>query len=251
MPISPLAKKLKIKEISRIVILNAPTGYLDEIEPLPESVELETKSKGQYDLVHLFVKDSAELAQELPGALKSLRDDSLLWISFPKRSSKIQTDLSRDHGWEPLQKTGYKAVALVSVNDTWSAMRYRGGQISTDQDLVAAQYSGKKASLKPIFDHLVKAARGFGSDVELAPRKTYVGLVRGKMFAVIKASTASRVDLGLKLKDAAGGDRLVEAPGFSSGSITHKVALADVEEIDEQVLGWFKEAYGGVGKAVL
>lgn len=61
MAANPLAKKLKIKENSRIVILNAPTGYLDELEPLPESVELETKSKGQYDFVHLFVKDSFEV----------------------------------------------------------------------------------------------------------------------------------------------------------------------------------------------
>ncbi len=85
MTASSLAKKLKVKAGSRLVVINPPQGYLEELEPLPEGVELEMKSKDQYDFVHLFVKDSAELAQELPGALKSLREDKLLWISYPKR----------------------------------------------------------------------------------------------------------------------------------------------------------------------
>jgi len=245
--VSPLSKKLKIKPGTRIAVINSPQGYLDELEPLPDGVELQTKPLGEFDFLHLFVKNSAELEQYLPELLIVLQEQSLLWISFPKRSSKTQTDLSRDQGWEPLQKAAYKGVALVSINETWSAMRFRGGQLTDEEDLVSAQYAGKKASLQPINDHLVDVAQSFGPEVELAPRKTYVGLIRGKMFAVIKASTASRVDLGLKLQDKDGDDRLVPAPGFGSGSITHKVALASVEQVDDQVLGWLKEAYHGVG----
>ena len=108
----------------------------------------------------------------------------------------MQTDLSRDHGWEALHKAGQKGEALVSINDTWSAMRFRAGQITNDQEMLEAQYAGKKAKLRPIYEHLVQVAQGFGPDVEIAPRKTYVGLVRKKVFAVIKASTSSRIDLG-------------------------------------------------------
>lgn len=244
---SPLASKLKIMADTQILIINPPQEYLEQLDPLPDGIELKTKPLGQFDFAQLFVKNGAELEQFLPGVLKSLHDDSLLWISFPKRSSKIQTDLSRDHGWEPVEKAGFKGVSLISINDTWSAMRFRGGQVSTDQEMVAAQYSGKKAALRPIYEHLVKAAQSFVPDVELAPRKTYVGLQRGKMFAVIKARTATRVDLGMKLKDPVSDDRLVATPGFGSGSITHKVALTGVEQIDKQVIQWLKEAYDRVG----
>jgi hypothetical protein len=83
--------------------------------------------------------------------------------------------------------------------------------------------------------------------VELAPRKSYVALVRNKIFGIIAASTVSRIDLGMRLPGKEGGARLVEAPGFGSGSITHKVALTSLEEVDEEVIGWLQEAYESVG----
>ncbi len=142
---SSLAKKLKIKSSLRIVVINPPPGYLDELGSLPEGVELATKPEGQFDFVHLFVQNSAELEGLLPLALQSLKEDAIFRISFPKRSSKMQTDLSRDHGWEALHKAGQKGEALVSINDTWSAMRFRAGQITNDQEMLEAQYAGKKA----------------------------------------------------------------------------------------------------------
>ena len=54
-----------------------------------------------------------------------MKPDSLLWISFPKGASKIQTDLTRDRGWEDVQKLGLKWITLVSVNETWSAFAMR------------------------------------------------------------------------------------------------------------------------------
>ncbi len=74
-----------------------------------------------------------------------------------------------------------------------------------------------------------------------------MALVRKKLFAVIKASTNPPVDLGLKLKGRKGDNRLKEAPGLGSGLITHKLALMSVEDVDEQVIGWINEAYGGEG----
>ena len=92
----------------------------------------------------------------------------------------------------------------------------------------------------------MQVAQAFGSDVELAPRKSYVGLVRKKIFGVDRASTRTRIDLGLKLKGAEETVRLVEAPGFGSGSITHKIALSSLEDVDEELISWMQQAYDSV-----
>jgi hypothetical protein len=247
MTISALAKKLKIKPGDRIAVINSPGGYLDDLGELPDGVETTSKLEGQFDLIHLFVQDSTELVRLFPRALKALKEESVFWVSYPKKSSKIETDLTRDQGWDVTTKLGQRPVSIVSVDETWSAVRFRKAEGATGQDAVEAQYSGGKAALKPIYDRLIQVAQGFGSDVELAPRKTYVGLTRGKMFGVIKPSTKTRLDLGLVLKGKGAGDRLVEALGFGSGSITHKVALSRLEDVDEEIVGWLKEAYDGVG----
>jgi hypothetical protein len=71
------------------------------------------------------VKSKAELEGLAPKAAKALRPESMLWISFPKGSSKIQTDLTRDKGWESLRSLDLKWLTLVSVNETWSAFALR------------------------------------------------------------------------------------------------------------------------------
>ena len=242
-----LDKKLKIKLGQHIRVINSPDGFLDELGSLLEGVDLSNEFDGQRDFILLFVSNSKQLEENLPAALDSLKEDGLFWLSYPKKSSKIETDLSRDQGWDALTKAGLRPVSLVSINDTWSAFRVRKGTSSSSQATVEAQYSGAKADLRPIYDRLVEVAQAFGSDVELAPRKSYVGLVRKKIFGVVKASTRTRVDLGLKLKEAVGSKRLVDAPGFGSGSISHKIALTSLADVDEELIGWMREAYDSVG----
>jgi hypothetical protein len=122
---SELAKKLKLKPGTRAAVIGAPEGYLAELEPLPEGVNLVTRLAGPLDWLQLFVTTSAELAKVASKAASALKPESLLWISFPKGSSGIQTDLSRDKGWEPLAGTNLKWITLVSVNATWSAFSLR------------------------------------------------------------------------------------------------------------------------------
>ena len=81
--------------------------------------------EGKYDFVHLFVTDGAELERLGPVALQSVTYDGLLWISYPKRSSKVETDLSRDVGWEVVANAGLRPVTQVSIDATWSALRFR------------------------------------------------------------------------------------------------------------------------------
>ncbi len=119
-----LGNKMKLKPDARAAVINAPPSYLKELVP-PAGVTVATSLKGQFDWIQIFVKNQAELAKVLDKAAASLKPVSLLWISFPKGSSKIQTDLTRDKGWEALQALDLRWVNLVSVNDTWSAFALR------------------------------------------------------------------------------------------------------------------------------
>ena len=122
---SALARKLKLKPGARAGVIGAPAGYLGELKPLPQAVTLVTKLDGAFDWLQLFVATAAELARLLPKAVGTLKPEALLWICFPKGSSGVQTDLSRDTGWEALEGTELKWVTLVSVNPTWSAFALR------------------------------------------------------------------------------------------------------------------------------
>jgi hypothetical protein len=122
---SSLAKKLQLKAGQRVVILNAPPGYLDEIAPLPEGVEYAAGPEGSFDFVQVFVKNIEDLERLLPIAMGAVKHDALLWIAYPKGGAKAGTDLNRDILWNAVSPQGLSGVALVSLNDVWSAMRFR------------------------------------------------------------------------------------------------------------------------------
>lgn len=105
-------------------------------------------------------------------------------------------------------------------------------------DLVANQYKGKEA-LKPIHDAIIAYVQGFGSELEIAPKKTSVSLRRSKQFALIQPSTKTRIDLGLNLKGVEPQGRL-EA---MSGMCTHKIKLMDTSDVDDEVKAWLQQAF--------
>ena len=75
--------------------------------------------------MHLFVRTRAELAREAPRAINAVRPDGVLWISYPKKSAAGSSDLSRNVLWKDLAPLGWGPVSQVSLDDTWSAMRFR------------------------------------------------------------------------------------------------------------------------------
>jgi hypothetical protein len=123
MPESTLAKKMKRKPDARAAILHAPAGY--EAAAFAGFKPAAFALTGFFDWIQIFVQNQAELEQLAPKAAKALKPDSILWISFPKGSSKIQTDLTRDKGWDILASLDLKWITLVSVNETWSAFSLR------------------------------------------------------------------------------------------------------------------------------
>jgi hypothetical protein len=120
-----LAEKLRIKPGYRILVFNAPDGYLKLLYPLPSGVEIVQSPGMPVDLVHLFVGSQEELESLAPQAMEALKPGGLLWISYPKRSSDVETDISRDVGWDTVLSAGWQGVAQVSVDDTWSALRFK------------------------------------------------------------------------------------------------------------------------------
>jgi hypothetical protein len=125
MPESALARKLKLKGGHRAAVVNAPPDYGKALRPLPSGVNLASTLAGDFDWVQVFVTTRAEAATLVPRAAKALRPASVLWVSFPKGTSGIQTNLTRDQGWDVLHELDLKWVSLVSVNDTWSAFALR------------------------------------------------------------------------------------------------------------------------------
>ena len=118
-----LAKKMKRKAEGRTAILNAPRGFEAEFFAGLESAS--GRLSGRFDWIQIFVQNKTELDQLAPKAAGALKPDSILWISFPKGSSSIQTDLTRDRGWDVIGTLDLKWITLISVNETWSAFSLR------------------------------------------------------------------------------------------------------------------------------
>jgi hypothetical protein len=174
---SALSKKLRIKPEQQIAIINALPDYPEALGPFPAGVLVSQDLEGALDLVIYFARTSQDLSDALPALIKALKPDGLVWIAFPKRSSGFETDLSRDKGWDAVSKTGIRTVALISIDATWSATRLRPSTHESAEDIIASQYEGRKADLKPIYDRVLEEVGKLGDDVEIASRKTYVAFV--------------------------------------------------------------------------
>jgi hypothetical protein len=113
-------------------------------------------------------------------------------------------------------------------------------------EYVEAMYAGPKVELRPIHDRLVELGRALGEDVKVCPCKTIIPLYRKRVFAEIKPTTQTRIDLGLALKlyDGELPDRLLPTGGLEKRDrITHRIPIGSVEEIDDEVEAWLRVAY--------
>jgi hypothetical protein len=109
---------------------------------------------------------------------------------------------------------------------------------------VEAMFSGPKAGLRPLYDVLLRLGLGLGPDVKACPCKTIVPLYRRHVFAQIKPTTRTRIDLGFALGDAEPVGRLIDTGGFAKKDrITHRIPITSPAEIDDEVKHWLKSAY--------
>jgi hypothetical protein len=115
-----LARKLKLLRRKKPAVINAPTGYEQEL-----GIACADKLSGEHDWLQIFLKSKSELDHLGRKVVASLEPEGIVWFTFPKGSSKNQTDLTRDNGWGSLEELDLKWVTLVSVNETWSAFAMR------------------------------------------------------------------------------------------------------------------------------
>jgi predicted transport protein len=112
---------------------------------------------------------------------------------------------------------------------------------ATDTDaLIINQYKGKE-HLKPFYEKLISEIQKFDGDFEIAPKKTYVSLKRKKQFIILNPASKTRFEIGFNLKGVEAKDRLMaEKP---DGICSHKINLADINEVDTEVINWIKMAF--------
>ena len=120
---SPLPKKLGLKDGGTMVLPNAPLGVEELLVPLPAGATLVSKLAASNDLVLLFCKDTAALKKSLPAVSKKLHADGSLWISWPKKSSKLFIDLTEDGIRTVALPTGLVDVKVCAVNEDWSGLK--------------------------------------------------------------------------------------------------------------------------------
>lgn len=243
-----LAARLQVKPEMSVVVFNAPASL---IHTLRSEAQGEVAvgddlpgGAGKFDVVFLFAKDSGELERWYNTAERALNDaGSIFWVAYPKKSSGVGTDLTRDEGWSRIWSDGWKGVRSISIDEVWTGIRFKRAEQQAESDLIDAQYAGAKAALRPLYNQLVEILAGFGSDVRFEARQSYVAVRREKHFAAIQPSTKTRLDVAIKLKGAPFSDRFQANSGVGGGALTHKVALASVGDIDDDLVRLLRTAY--------
>ncbi len=118
---TPLAKKLCIKENACVVAIDPPQAYYALLQPLPSSVRFADAFDGTTDIVHLFVKDRAALATSLALYRKTLAHDATVWVSWPKKASKLPTDITEDVIREVALPLGFVDVKVCAIDEVGRA----------------------------------------------------------------------------------------------------------------------------------
>ena len=117
-----LIKKLGIKSGFCVAVFNEPERYWDWLSPLPEKITVKTKGK-DFDFVHWFVKENKVFEKEYSAKKAMLNKDGMLWVSWPKKASKVVTDINENVIRDFALKNGLVDIKVCSVNEVWSGLK--------------------------------------------------------------------------------------------------------------------------------
>lgn len=120
---TPLAKKLGIKAGFRVFAAHAPERYRDLLGPLPSSVQFASKLDRTIDVVHVFSTKKSELSRALAGCRNTLDAQAMVWVSWPKKSAKVPTEITEDTVREIALPLGFVDVKVCAVDETWSGLK--------------------------------------------------------------------------------------------------------------------------------
>ncbi|HKO97596.1 MAG TPA: DUF5655 domain-containing protein [Pyrinomonadaceae bacterium] len=201
----------------------------------------QSKRKSIYSVhpgVAMTVKWIGELKQKTGRSLDE-------WVKYlktngPKDEKARRAWLKEEHG-------------LGTNTAWWLAERAEGKGTETGdpdeylkaaEDYVEKMFSGSKAGLKPIYDSLLKLGLGIGKEAKACPCQTIVPLYRNHVFAQIKPTTRTRIDMGFALGETKATGRLIDTGGFAKKDrITHRLEITSLADIDAEVKRWLKVAY--------
>jgi hypothetical protein len=120
---TPLGKKLGVKPSFRIKTRNAPKNYREMLEPLPEGVVISTRLRAPVDLCHIFSKSRSELNRLLLKCLNEIQQDGMIWVSWPKKSAGVSSDITEETVRELALPLGLVDVKVCAIDDTWSGLK--------------------------------------------------------------------------------------------------------------------------------
>jgi hypothetical protein len=128
MPVSgysgtPLAKKLGIKDGFRMAAVNQPGHYFDLFTDFPESVTIVNDPGQKKDLIHYFAKEEKQLAKDIRKLKDQIEQNGMIWISWPKKSSKVPTDITEDLIRDLALRTGLVDIKVCAVDEIWSGLK--------------------------------------------------------------------------------------------------------------------------------
>ena len=120
---TPLAKKLGIASGATVALLGEPDGFRVLLEPIPDDVEFRTSLRGHADVVVLFTTKRAEFERRIDAAGRAVFPAGGLWIAWPKRASKVPTDMTEDVVREVALPLGLVDNKVCAIDDVWSGLR--------------------------------------------------------------------------------------------------------------------------------
>jgi len=120
---TPLAKKLGINAGAKLHTVDAPRDYSQFLAPLPERVQCSRSLGAETDIVHIFATRRAKLSVALRGSLAKMRQDAAIWVSWPKKASKVETDITEDTIREIALPMGLVDIKVCAVDETWSGLK--------------------------------------------------------------------------------------------------------------------------------
>ncbi|WP_295672555.1 YdeI family protein [uncultured Mucilaginibacter sp.] len=185
---SPVSKKLHIKPNSNWLFYNAPGNYFLVLEPLPDGATSSFEPDGNFDGIQLFVKNSGDLETGLIVISPLLKAETIFWVTYPKKSSGIPSDLEMMGSWDEPAKYGLRTVAAASIDETWTAIRLKQQGLAKvsefrNEALKKNEYSEfidleKRNTIMPPDMHQVvsksPAAMSFYETLSFSNRKEYV-----------------------------------------------------------------------------
>jgi hypothetical protein len=120
---TPLSKKLGIGEGATVFSVGAPADYRDLLAPLPGGVQFVRKLTTSVDLIHLFTKSASALEMKLRAWRMAMKQDATIWVSWPKKASKVPTDITEDVIRSIALPMGLVDVKVCAVDETWSGLK--------------------------------------------------------------------------------------------------------------------------------